>query len=207
MINATEFFKENKAQGMKSPGAWLQLKDTKAQLETVEYETPSKDDNGDWQFDDTLFSIYKYYLLLEQQESKTEDKTDMSIDKKDWLDSCRDEYLSLLNEEITSYIDQKFIERATGQGPVVLYKMGVEDLWKDASKNLKMCWSSIMCAAMAEFFQYNKRVDTHRLDLFLGEMRNMTQMHLSLTDGVMFENDKYQIVYNHRRRLVGIEKV
>ena len=209
-MNATQLYKENKTEGKKSPGSWLQLKDTKWLIEKLECETPKKSKDGLWIFNDVLYEEYKRYLLLKEETNQTEDKTDMpkvKEIKKDWLDSCREEFLSSLNEEITQYIDQKFIERATGQTPLVLKKMGVEDLWKDASKNLKMCYSSVMCAALAEFIQYNKRVDTHRLDLFLGEMRHMMQMHLSLSDGVMFENEKYQIVYNQRRRLVGIEKV
>lgn len=209
-MNATQLYKELKSEGKKSPGSWLQLKDTKWLIEKLECETPKKSKDGLWIFNDVLYEEYKSYLLLKEQTNKTEDKSDMPKVKeiqKDWKDLLREEFLSSLNEEITQYIDQKFIERATGQTPNVLKKMGVEDLWKDASENLKLCYSSVMCATIAEFKQYNKRIDTHRLDLFLGEMRNMMQMHLSLSDGVMFENDKYQIVYNQRRRLVGIEKV
>jgi len=209
MINATEFYKENKSDGMKSPGMWLQLKTTKEQLENVEYSDPSKDDNGDWQFDDTLFSIYKYYLLLEQEESKTEDKPDMqneTFESKHWTESLREEYLETLHEEITSYIDQKFIERATGQSNTSLRRLGVEDSWKDSSYQLKLCHSTVMAAALTEFAQFNRRIDTHRLDQFLANLREFTAIHLTLSDGVMFENDKIRVVYNNRRRLVSEEK-
>jgi len=205
-INATEFFKENKTDGMKSPGAWLQLKDTKSQLKTLECEKPSKDENGDWQFDADLFSIYKYYLLLEQEESKTEDKTDMQNDKQDWQQELKAQFEQDLNEEITEYIEKKFYERATGLNYAVMNKMGVKDRWEEANENLKTSLSAVRAMALAKFRNYNRRIDTYLLDDFLSTFTDLMTKQYTQANDVLFENDAVKICYDARGRLKKVDK-
>jgi hypothetical protein len=202
-MNVTEYYKENKTNGKKSPGAWLQLKDTKALLDDQGIEAPKKQEEG-WIFDDVLTDLYVGYLLLENEESLTEDKTDMQKETLDWRDAVKKEYDEKLNSEITEYIENRFFEKALGLNKTKLFGMGVKDLWKDASLNLKTAYCSIMCSAIMFFTQYNKKVDIHLMNEFLSiESSKFSDRSLFLTDGYFFKNDEHEIGYNIRNTIVS----
>lgn len=204
MNNATEFYKSIQTD-KQSPGQWLRRKDTKKVLDKYDDKltAANKDAEGEWQFDDRLFDLYSQYITPEEREMQADVKE--IHESQLWYETFMQQYKKETNEEVYQYLFNKSIEDLLQINHGALLKMGVKDIWEDATEPVKEIIASYLSVCNTKLKDYNKRIDTHLMDnirrefitiLDRGEINRRTRTY--------FINENIAIKMNHRNDVVSV---
>lgn len=129
MINANTIYLENSKKG-KSPGQWLMLKDTKKLLKLHDFQH-TKEDEGDYLFDEQLAFHYEYHLNpLVAHNIKTDVKPDIPEVKPEVVYS--DLFKTLFVEISDATIRTNFIQQLE-----TISNMSIDAMIKNAKGPMK----------------------------------------------------------------------
>ena len=198
MKNATELFKSSDTSDKQSPGNWIRRKEIKKFLDKYDdkLQAAQKDAEGQWLFDDRTFDLYLQYITPEESKMKTEVK-------QEWYETFMQRYKKETNEEVYEYLFRKAVEDLLRINITKLSKMGIVDVWEDATPPVKEILASYLSVCNTRLSQYNKRIDTHLMDsvrmdfskiLEMGEITRKTKTYFSNKDVIIKTNNRLEIV-------------
>ena len=202
MKNATELFKSSDTSDKQSPGNWIRRKEVKKILDKYDdkLQAAQKDAEGQWLFDDTTFDLYSQYITPKEREMKTEVKQDI---QEEWYETFMKRYKKETNEEVYEYLFRKAVEDLLRINFTKLSKMGIINVWDDATPPVKEIVASYLSVCDTRLSKYNKKIDTHLMDsirmdfskiLDIGEITRKTKTYFSNKDVIIKVNNRFEIV-------------
>lgn len=205
MKNATELYKSIETD-KQSPGQWLRRKEVKKILDRYDdkLSAANKDAEGEWQFEDRLFDLYSQYITPKEKEMPADVKE--IHESQEWYDVFMERYKKETNEEVYEYLFKKAIEDLLQINFSKLSKMGITNIWEDATPQVKEVIAAYLSVCNTRLCSYNKRIDTHLMDSIRMEFSKILDKgEISRISKEYFKNKDVVVKINNRLEMVSVK--
>lgn len=204
MKNATEYYKTIETD-KQSPGQWLRRKEVKKILDKYDDKltAANKDAEGEWQFEDRLFDLYSQYITPKEREMPADVKE--IHESQVWYEVFMQQYKKETNEEVYQYFFHKCLEDLLHINYSALLKMGVKDVWEDATEPVKEVVASYLSVCNTKLKDYNKKIDTHLMDNIRREfMSILDRGEINRRTRIYFVNKNISVKMDYRNDIVSV---
>jgi hypothetical protein len=204
MKNATEYYKSIETD-KQSPGQWLRRKEVKKILDKYDDKltASNKYAEGEWQFEDRLFDLYSQYITPKEREMPADVKE--IHESQVWYEVFMQQYKKETNEEVYQYFFHKCLEDLLHINYSSLLKMGVKDVWEDATEPVKEVVASYLSVCNTKLKDYNKKIDTHLMDNIRREfMSILDRGEINRRTRIYFVNKNISVKMNYRNDIVSV---
>lgn len=190
MHNASEHYLLSKTSSdHRSPGQWLNLRETKRFMKEQSIKKPKKNESGEYMFTEKLFDAYKEHFLKESIQSAEENDSEIKLS---------DIMIERFGQENSYYSFNIFFQKVFGNTIPFLFKstgLKFDDLIENSEDVVKLIYfalsSQLIALGTTERIITKTWIETKTNEI----LNNLIASGIRNINQVLYQNDKVRVTY------------